>query len=807
MRQLACYIWVICMFSRNLSILLRGALGFLICGLAIGVQAGGSGLNTVVVVNQTSTNSCALGNYFCERRQVPAPNVLRINWPGGNISWTAAELQTYLLDPLTTLLDTRQLTNQVDFVVLAMDIPFQTLNGAEVNSTTAALFYGLKVASGGAGAGITNSYAASEQSFREARPASAPGFSALTTMVTAGSLTQAKHLVDQGVNSDGTFPPQPVLLEKSSDRLRNLRYRAFDNASFNVQLSLNRNYHVIRTNTDSPGSTANVLGLQTGLPYFSLGANLFVPGAMADSMTSFGGLIFGPNDQTTLLAFIHAGAAGSYGTVTEPSPIVEKFPHPQNYFYQARGFSLAECYYQSLNLPYQGLIVGEPLAAPCRVAASGAWLGVSSNAVLSGVVPLSVAFDAADREHPLQQLDLFVDGLFWRTLTNLPPQPGNVLALNLNNTNLSYVVPLGATLANVAEDLAFLINANTNATKTLAIAHGDRIELQSLAPSRPRSPSNLRVDAPATSTNGGGSSYIASSVIGTASSLATWVTASRGTFSDSTAYGIRAVTVNGTLQPGTWFRVTVTKAAGAVVTVSATNQSVAGTPFTLASNLVALINGTPGLQGLDGIIAEDIHPGFFDAGQFNLRARSLGLSAAKARIALTGSPSLVIAPTSEVALNENLSDLRPRNHLYVTAGVTTLAHTFLLDTATLAEGYHELAVVAYEGSHVRTQTRITLPVRVQNTALSATLTPLDMPDPSPVSGTYHLQVVANTNNVGTLRLFSTGGELAAITNQLSGTFTVSGSYLGAGRHPFYAVVQTTDGRQYQTDTRWIRLTP
>ena len=102
-------------------------------------------------------------------------------------------------------------------------------------------------------------------------------------------------------------------------------------------------------------------------------------------------MIFGHNDQTRLLEFIHAGAAGSYGTVTEPTPNPDKFPSPQNYFYQARGFSLAECYYQSLAVPFQGLIVGEPLAAPFRRVGTGSWQGVVSNEVLRGVSPLALS--------------------------------------------------------------------------------------------------------------------------------------------------------------------------------------------------------------------------------------------------------------------------------------------------------------------------------------------------------------------------------------------------------------------------------
>ena len=43
-------------------------------------RAGGSGLNTLVVINQNSSNSIALGNYFAERRNVPPENILRIGF-------------------------------------------------------------------------------------------------------------------------------------------------------------------------------------------------------------------------------------------------------------------------------------------------------------------------------------------------------------------------------------------------------------------------------------------------------------------------------------------------------------------------------------------------------------------------------------------------------------------------------------------------------------------------------------------------------------------------------------------------------
>src|SRR5258707_10533714 len=95
--------------------------------LAAGMDAfaGGSGLNVVVVVNQNSTNSVQLGNYYCEQRNVPPQNLLRINWAGGTVEWTNTDYNTFLLNPLLAMLATRQLTNQIDYILLSMDIPYR----------------------------------------------------------------------------------------------------------------------------------------------------------------------------------------------------------------------------------------------------------------------------------------------------------------------------------------------------------------------------------------------------------------------------------------------------------------------------------------------------------------------------------------------------------------------------------------------------------------------------------------------------------------------------------------------------------
>jgi uncharacterized protein (TIGR03790 family) len=974
------------------------------CTLAQNLYAGGSGLNTVVVVNQTSSNSCELGNYYCQQRRVPPQNVLSIQWPGGNTLWTSNDFQTNLVAPLLDMLVARQLTNQIDYVVLSMDIPFQTSYGPTLNSTTTALFYGLRLGTGGDPFGIVNSYAASEAVFRQAHPVGATNYSFLATMITGDSLAQAKQLVDRGVASDGTFPQQPVVLAKSSDPYRNIRYAYFDNAIFNVNLLGVSS--LLRTNTDLVAWPNDGLGYQTGLAQFSVPPDLFVPGAVADSMTSFGGIIFGSNSQTNLLAFIRGGATGSYGTVAEPANDTQKFPNPQVYFYQARGFSLAEGYYQSVNVPYLGLVVAEPLAAPFARPGYGQWGAQLTNAVLSGTTNLAVSFHTQFGAHPLQQVDLFVDGVYFSTLTNLAPCPGNLLTVTLNGYPITYTVPTNATLGTVATGLASLINAATNATLLKALVRGDRIELQAIAtnpvtapfyvadstptntpglayrvnnlpdsfppqmtPVRPEKngafrmevaiPSTLpyviqastnftdwqsictnnvpglqdftdydstnyrerfyrmnwpvpdqppRLSAPGiagpgtfqmhvqgtpgqpwavqittnlfdwasvfTNQPGGTMDYVdtdatnavrfyrtwlvppappgytvlnvatnltlvkvssagrpytvevsttqdqwtaletnfalgeiqttTESAIGSGDRHSTFLSASRSRFLASQASGLRGYTViSNTPSTNAWIQFTFTKTNGQAVVVGVTNQS-GGNSVALASQVFNAINSHPDLQGSDGVLADDyvLNSG---AVTFNLYARSPGCLAAA--IYVRPRASQVIMSATQGTLTQNLSDLQPRNHLYVMAGAGSLALNFPLDTTALADGYHELTAVAYEGNDTRIQTRATVPVRIQNSTLEAELTLLDLTNPAPVQGTYHIQVAANTNDVSLITLYSTGGTLGMATNSPTAIFEVAGTNLWAGWHPFYATVRTSSGLEYRTETQWIQLVP
>ena len=416
---------------------------------AVTVWAGGSGLNVIVVVNQNSTNSVQLGNDYCEQRGVPPQNLLRMTgWTGGSINWSPGDFQTYLLNPLLAMVTSRELTNQAQFVLLSMDIPYRVMDDTGQNSTTSALFYGFKTntvppvdpdyPSCSLPDDSSNSYAYSELPFSQAMPNTATTNSFLAMMLTDTNLADAENILRRSVAADGTFSTQTVYLAKTSDSARNVRFVEFDNSIFENQVV--NNYAVTRIDTDSTAYT-NLFGLMTGLGDFSLETNAFVPGGLGDSLTSFGGCILEDSGQTPALAFLEAGASGSYGTVAEPCNYTQKFPDPMDYFYQTRGFSVAEAYYQSVLNPFEGLLVGEPLAAPFARPGSADWSSLTNGTVLSGQTILSLTFTAAVTNLPLARVDLFVDGTFFQMMTNLPPAAGNHLSVILNGHTYTYTVP------------------------------------------------------------------------------------------------------------------------------------------------------------------------------------------------------------------------------------------------------------------------------------------------------------------------------------------------------------------------------
>jgi uncharacterized protein (TIGR03790 family) len=760
--------------------------------LAPSAWAGGSGLNVIVVVNQNSSNSVQLGNDYCERRGVRPQNLFRMTgWTGGAITWEQDDFENDLLNPLLAMISGRGLTNQAEIVLLSMDIPYRVVNGDSENGTTSALFYGFKTNTiaptnlpdtCSLPGDSTNSYAYSELPFALAEPGTASTNAFLAVMLTDTNLAQAESTLERGAASDSSFPPEAVYLEKTSYSANNVRFLLFDNA---IQECRARSENAVtRTNSDSTAFT-NALGLDTGTADFSLPTNAFVAGAVADNLTSFGGFILEDSGQTPLLEFLEAGACGSYGTVVEPCNITYKFPDPMVYFYQNRGFCFAEAYYQSLANPYEGLIVGEPLSAPFARPGSAVWNSPTNGSVLSGTATFHVSFSAADTNLPLAQVDLFVDGGFVETLTNLPPSAGNILSVTVDGVTASYTAANGDSPGSAAIGLASAVTAQQNATGVQADAVGDRLVLRSQNVATPGSQISVQAGA----------------AVGSAPAQTSFVTPARPTFLDSTAYGYHFVQAGNSPNVGDWLQMTFIKTNGVQVTVAATNTQSGASIMSLLQALMDQINANPALQTPDGANASDLLEqtnGFYG---FLVNAGSPGWPAAQIQTLFTGSADLDATPAGTNALDDNIPDLQPRVHVYLSSGAASLPVHFTMDTTRFADGFHDLTAVAYEGTSVRTQTLAQETVQFSNTALSATFSALA----ADTNGDLLFGIAANATNIARIELFSTGGSVAAATNHAAATLAAPAATLGVGLHPFYAVVTDGEGHQYQTPTAWEQV--
>jgi uncharacterized protein (TIGR03790 family) len=118
-------------------------------------------------------------------------------------------------------------------------------------------------------------------------------------------------------------------------------------------------------NADAISLKSDVMFYFTGLANVSgLETNRFLPGAVADHLTSLGGLLT-DSSQMSSLRWLEAGATGSYGAVVEPCNVTAKFPNVglmmQHYL---AGETLIEAYWKSVAMPAQGIFIGEPLARP-----------------------------------------------------------------------------------------------------------------------------------------------------------------------------------------------------------------------------------------------------------------------------------------------------------------------------------------------------------------------------------------------------------------------------------------------------------
>jgi len=295
----------------------------------------------------------AVGEYYVRRRGISPENVVRLSLPV-RARLTAAEFDAFN-DALHA-----QMPPGVQGLALAWREPY----AVECNSITSAIALGLQPRL--CEQTCAPSRASLYFNYPGARPYTELGLWP-SMLLAARSVSAAEALIERGIAADGSQPSEAganAWFVSTPDAARSVRSALFPPAGRMGPLNLD----IRRESSQDLPPLKRTLVYETGLVRVDgLAAVDWLPGALADHLTSFGGLLDAPatGGQMSAVDWLEAGATASYGTVTEPCNHLQKFPHPQVLLlYYAQGSTALEAYWRSVAWPGQGVFIGEPLAAP-----------------------------------------------------------------------------------------------------------------------------------------------------------------------------------------------------------------------------------------------------------------------------------------------------------------------------------------------------------------------------------------------------------------------------------------------------------
>ena len=303
-----------------------------------------------VIVNAADPLSLSVGEYYAYRRRVPASNVIRVTFATGS-----AEMSVQEFLRIKAQVDTA-IPHNVQAFALTWTAPYRV--GCMSITSAFAFGYDRSYCADGCTPTRLSPYFNS--------PSLAPAFDLHmrpAMMVAGRGLPEIKALIDRGVASDGASPRGTAYLLLTTDKARATSVLMYPAAGSSGDAFI----HIEILKQDVLEHRSDVMFYFTGLASVTgLDTLRFLPGAVADHLTSFGGMLT-DSRQMSALKWLEAGATGSYGTVVEPCNFPQKFSDPAVVIRKyLSGETLIEAYWKSVAWPGQGVFVGEPLAAPFR---------------------------------------------------------------------------------------------------------------------------------------------------------------------------------------------------------------------------------------------------------------------------------------------------------------------------------------------------------------------------------------------------------------------------------------------------------
>ena len=302
-----------------------------------------------VVVNELDVNSKLMGEYYLKARDIPAKNLILVSIPKASTLDLAefAKLREKIY---------AEINPNIQVIVLMWTTPY----AVNCNSITSAitLGYDAKQCEDSCAVGKKNPY------FNSFSRNPAHDFNMrLAILLPTDSIELAKSVIDRGVLSSFKLNESTGYFLKTSDVNRTKPREQFFPQFFTKIETKKITLRPI--SADSIKDKKDVMFYFTGLVSVpDLETLTFMPGAIADHLTSAGGILYNEG-QMSSLKWLEAGATGTYGSVSEPCNYWQKFSNPKVLVgHYLAGETLIEAYWKSVYWPTQGLFIGEPLAAP-----------------------------------------------------------------------------------------------------------------------------------------------------------------------------------------------------------------------------------------------------------------------------------------------------------------------------------------------------------------------------------------------------------------------------------------------------------
>lgn len=309
-----------------------------------------------MIVVDGDMQSEAIASYYQTARAIPAANIIRVKLNTGSATISVTDFAA-----LKAEVDAK-LPAGIQASLLTWTAPSRVVGACAMSITSAMAFgYDSKYCGG------CSTTEASPYYDSESRQAWVDHKMRPSMMLGVSNLAAAKALIDRGVQADASHPGGEGYLLRTSDAARSVRFGDYAGlpGAWAGRLALNYSDNSAGGAADFIEGKNGVLFYFTGLAKVpKLNSIGFRPGAVADHLTSYGGLL-PATSQMAITDWLDAGATASYGTVEEPCNYSQKFPRASvlmEHYY--RGATVIEAYWKSVQWPGQGLFVGEPLARP-----------------------------------------------------------------------------------------------------------------------------------------------------------------------------------------------------------------------------------------------------------------------------------------------------------------------------------------------------------------------------------------------------------------------------------------------------------